>query len=117
MIKSTHRKSKITAKKTDKTKSVRKTLDKNDAFAVALLANSLMSFFGDQGNDEGIAQIKEAIKTYSGTKLAFQRGLDLVISDPKFDCARLVRDCANRRAESQAEGRAWLKRLKEDLFS
>ena len=87
----------------------------NDIDPVDLLANQLMSYFGDCGDPEALAQIRQDMRSYSGTRSAFQEGLERVLADPGFDLVKLVHDCANRRAESEAEARAWLQRLQDAL--
>lgn len=96
-----------------KRKATKKTAAEADFCAVSLLENQLMSYFGDQDDAEGIAQIRETMRTASETRRAFQEGLSMILSNPDYDCARLVLNCANRRAASDLEGREWLERLRK----
>lgn len=83
--------------------------------AVELLANQLMSYFGDADDAEAIARIREDARSHPETKRAFTEGLERALSDPACDRVRLVRDCANRRGASEPEARAWLERLRKAL--
>ncbi len=83
--------------------------------AVALLANQLMSYFGDADDDEAIPLIREDIRSHSETKRAFREGLAQALADPGVDRVGLMRGCANRRAESDGQARCWLERLRDVL--
>jgi hypothetical protein len=85
--------------------------------AVDLLANQLMSYFGDTDDAEAIARIREDVRSHPETSRAFGEGLERALADPACDRVRLVRGCANRRAASDAEARAWLERLMKALAS
>lgn len=83
--------------------------------AVDLLANQLMSYFGDEDDAEAIARIRKDVRSHPETKRAFQEGLAQALADPACDRVQLVRGCANRRAESDSQARAWLEHLRQEL--
>ena len=82
---------------------------------VNALVNLLMSYFGDQRDADAIPQVRKAMRGYPAVRRAFKDGLDQVLADPDFDYAHFVGFCANRRANTAEEGRAWLLRLKKSL--
>lgn len=83
---------------------------------VDFLANQLASYFGDASDDSAIALLKGDMRGDPALERALREGFERVLSDPDFDCRRLVEECANRVARTDEEGRAWLSRLRKDLF-
>jgi hypothetical protein len=76
----------------------------------------LMGYFWDQDDSPALTLIRRHMRGPSQTKRVFREGLAKIISDPNFDCARFVSQCANRKADTREEGRAWLRRLQRKLF-
>jgi hypothetical protein len=81
-----------------------------------LLGNLLASYFGDQDDETAIPKLRKDAAGASSLGRELRAGLAAALSDPEFDCAGLVRECTNRRADTQAQGRAWLLRLQTEIF-
>jgi hypothetical protein len=81
-----------------------------------MFTNQLMSYFGDRGDSVAIPDLKADLPDYPYVVQVFREGLAYVLADADFDRMRLVSDCANRRARTDEEARAWLKMLQNKLF-
>jgi len=80
--------------------------------------NQLMSYFGDNGDDDAIvAELRALFPEYPFVEETFRRGLDLALALPGKDRRLLVRHHANRRAETADEATAWLVNLRDKLFA
>jgi hypothetical protein len=81
-------------------------------------ANHLMSYFGDDGDDDAIiARLREQFPHYPIVERNFRLGLDALLAIPAWDRARFVGQFANRSADSDEEARAWPVSLRDKLFA
>ena len=81
-------------------------------------ANHLMSYFGDDGDDDAIiARLREQFPRYPIVERNFRLGLDALLTVPAWDRARFVGQFANRRVDSDEAARAWLVSLRDKLFA
>jgi hypothetical protein len=82
-----------------------------------VLQDQFMAYFGDQEDEAAIAELREDVKRFPGTRHYFHDGIIQYLNDPGLDCVHLVQNCANRNVHgSQEEARAWLTALFTQLF-
>jgi len=76
-----------------------------------------MAYFGNQEDAVAIAEIREDIKTASGTFRILHDGISQYLNNPDLDCVDLVQKYANSNVhDTPAEANAWLRNLFSQLF-
>jgi hypothetical protein len=103
-----------------KKKAVRNPIkeERTDNEIMFWFANHLMSYFGDDGDDDRIiADLREMFPRYPFVEENFRRGLDIAIKLPGKDRRKIVQHYANRRANTAEQATAWLVNLRDKLFA
>lgn len=81
------------------------------------LCRQLAGYFGGGKEAEGLALLRKDVAEFSETARIFRSGLDSLLEGSGSECLSFVQQCANRNVnDSEKEARAWLSRLRRELF-
>jgi len=82
------------------------------------VVNHIATYFGDNGDDDGIvAHLRKIFPDYPFVEESFRRGIDLAIKLPARDRKKIVGYYANRRADTAEQTTKWLVTLRDRLFA
>lgn len=84
--------------------------------ALHTLTSMLELCFGDVGEEEGLAELRDQLEVYPGRRAPFLAGLDAVIarSDPA-ECRAILEEWAHFTAHDDGEAVAWFRWVRDSL--
>ena len=92
--------------------------DMGDDEVMFWFGNQLMSYFGDNGDDDEIvADLRGQFPDYPFVEMVFRRGFAIALALPEKDQILLVQYHANRHAPTREAAQAWLGKIRDALFA
>jgi hypothetical protein len=79
--------------------------------------NLIASYFGDEGDESALTQIQRDLPNFPYMREVLRDGFAHALTDPNFDRKKLVKYYANRNGETDEKARAWLTKIRDELFS